>query len=307
MKILVVYTGGTIGSSKANGVVAPNENTKGELISRYNSEYGGDICFCEMSPLTILSENLSAEVINNLIKIALDNVNAYDGIIFTHGTDTLSYSACALSLALGECNPVVLVSSNYPLEDERANGYDNFVGAVELIKSGKSKGVFVAYKNATENVRYHRGDRVMLHNAYTDAVESLLGEPYAEYSYGDVNILNPSQIAPQGLRELNLAHNSGVLAIFAHPGDNFAYSLDGVRAVIITTYHSGTLNTANEGFVDFCKRARQKKVGVYAFNVPNGNIYESAVLYDELGIKVLPVCTFPYAYIKLWQNPNVEL
>lgn len=305
MKILVIYTGGTIGSKKANGVVSTNESTKGELIKRYYSNFGGDICFREMSPFTILSENLNADALNKIIALVLEESKKdYDGIIVTHGTDTLSYTACALSLALGDSIPVLLVSSNFPLEDKRANGFENFVGAVEFIKAGVGRGAFVSYKNLGESLKYHRGDRVMLHNAYTDFVESLLNEPFAEYDNGCVNSLKTDLKPLESTLTPNLPEYSGVLCITSHPADDFSYCLDNVKAIIITTYHSGTLNTSNLQFVDFCKRAGERNIPIYAFNVPEGNVYESEKCFDDLGVKRLPVCSFAYAYIKLWQNSS---
>ncbi|MGN0458873.1 MAG: asparaginase [Eubacterium sp.] len=304
MKISVVYTGGTIGSVKANGVVSVSNSVKGELIKRYNSNFKGDICFREMSPFTILSENLSAETLNKLIQTIKAQVESdYDGVIITHGTDTVQYSACALSLALGDCIPVMLVSSNYPLEDARANGYENFAGAVEFIKAKAGRGVFVPYKNSNEDLKFHRGDRVMLHNSYTDSLESLLNMPYAEYRDGKIKLLHPQNNPVPTAKMLDLSENSGILSIFAHPADSFSYSLDGVSAVIISAYHSGTLNTADTGFKSFCKRAVDRNIPVYVFNVPYGNTYESESEFEALGLVRLPVCTYPFAYINIWQNP----
>jgi len=59
----------------------------------------------------------------------------YDGIIITHGTDTLAYTAAALSFYFNAIKiPILLVSSDYPLDDSKANGLDNFMCAVEFIR-----------------------------------------------------------------------------------------------------------------------------------------------------------------------------
>ncbi len=308
MKILVIYTGGTIGSVKSDGYVSISESTKGELIKRYKNSFGGDICFEEMSPFTILSENLSAEVLNRITAITIEKAKGdYDGIIITHGTDTVQYTACALSIALGECIPVLLVSSNYPLEDSRANGFDNFVGAVEFIKAKIGKGVFVSYKNQNETLKYHRGDRIMLHNSYTDALYSLLDKPYAEFSNGNVSVLNYDCPTSKGAGELHLSDDSSVLSIFAHPADSFSYGLDKVKAVIISAYHSGTLNTDNSCFRAFCKTAKDKGIPIYLYNIPYGNIYESAREFNALGLIRLPVCSYPYAFIHIWNDSKAFL
>ena len=127
MRILTVFTGGTIGSSLSKGAISPNT----------------------VAPYTVLSENLSAEYLEKLRSCVEDNLNSgYDGIVVTHGTDTLQYSAAYLDLTLGLIEtPVVLVSSNYPLPYSRANGLENFAAAVDFIRSKQGRGVFVSYLN----------------------------------------------------------------------------------------------------------------------------------------------------------------
>lgn len=146
MKILVVFTGGTIGSCYNDGVISPDSNTRYKLIEMYKQN-GGCAEFDAISPYTVLSENLNGEYFNLLYNSVKENINNYDGIIVTHGTDTLQYTSAVLSYMFGFCNtPIVLVSANYPLESEKSNGLENFSAAVDFIKSGNNKGVFVAYK-----------------------------------------------------------------------------------------------------------------------------------------------------------------
>ena len=149
MKILVIFTGGTIGST-VNGEYISTDGKKPYIIlERYNKEYPNSIEWHTDNPYTILSENATIDTYRMLaksVKAGLDK--NYDGIIVTHGSDTLQYSAAFLSLILGDdVAPVMLVSSNYVLEDERANGMDNFGAAVDFIVNHRGKGVFVPYKN----------------------------------------------------------------------------------------------------------------------------------------------------------------
>ena len=88
-------------------------------------------------PYRILSENMNAGYVNRLADCVRKVMarNDSEGIIITHGTDTLQYTAALLSYVFGtDCVPVLLVSSDFPLEDERANGMANFMRAVEFIK-----------------------------------------------------------------------------------------------------------------------------------------------------------------------------
>ena len=110
MKLLVILTGGTIGSGFCEEFISLNENSKNVLLDGYNH-----LQIDTVQPYTILSEQLKAEYINLLIKCVGENLNKdYDGIIITHGTDTLQYTASALSCIYSNTSiPVVLVSSNY--------------------------------------------------------------------------------------------------------------------------------------------------------------------------------------------------
>lgn len=185
MKILVVFTGGTIGSRYNDGVISPDSSTRYKLIEMYKQN-GGYAEFDAISPYTVLSENLNGEYFNLLYNSVKENINNYDGIIVTHGTDTLQYTSAVLSYMFGLCNtPIVLVSANYPLESEKSNGLENFSAAVDFIKSGNNKGVFVAYKNNGEHANIHRASRLQKHLAYSDKIESVNNIYYGEIINGN--------------------------------------------------------------------------------------------------------------------------
>lgn len=303
MKILVVFTGGTIESAVADGWISPASEMKYLLIEKYREITGDDMPFDTLTPYTILSENLCAENINSLIKCVSENINKYDGIIVTHGTDTLQYSAAALAYALGcNCNPVVLVSSNYPIEDERANGIYNFIGAVDFIKSEAGRGVFVSYKNSNENTKFHIATRILSHNECFDEIYSYDRQHYAEYD-GKIVILNPAcryVNTDSSVTDCVYDKKSGILVVTALPGDGYAYNISGYRAVIIKTFHSGSLNTASEALRTFCAEAKSMGIPVFVTGVHGGVTYESVKPYEEMGMNVLPLSSFPAVYMKLW-------
>ena len=114
MKILVIFTGGTIGSKLTDGFISPDRGAPYALLEKF--KYPG-IGFDTVSPYTILSENLSVKELNILLDTVRKSLHmGYDGIIITHGTDTLQYSAAAvLECVKNTAVPIVFVSSNYPL------------------------------------------------------------------------------------------------------------------------------------------------------------------------------------------------
>ena len=77
-----------------------------------------------------------------------EELAVYDGVIITHGSDTLPYTCAALAFLLRDVPiPLVLVASNYSLGDSRSNGLANFRSAVELIASRQVRGVFTVFQD----------------------------------------------------------------------------------------------------------------------------------------------------------------
>ncbi|MFA5019213.1 MAG: asparaginase domain-containing protein, partial [Methylobacter sp.] len=148
--ILVVFTGGTIGSIATGGTINTSDSTSFELIRQFqqHDENHRQIHFDTIQPLQILSENLAPGAWKTLIAaIEAARPDQYDGIIITHGTDTLAYTACALSFYFNAARiPMLLVSSDYPLNNPKANGLENFICAVEFILQKIETGVFVPYR-----------------------------------------------------------------------------------------------------------------------------------------------------------------
>ena len=299
MRILTVFTGGTIGSSLSKGAISPKAENAFLLLKLYNEKYGAAE-FDTVAPYTILSENLSAEYLEKLRSCVEENLNSgYDGIIVTHGTDTLQYSAAYLDLTLGLTEtPVVLVSSNYPLLDSRANGLENFAAAVDFIRSKQGRGVFVSYLNrGDEGAAIHRGAEVLPHQPFDDRIFSLFDNIYGTVK-GSVFVKNP------GYRERERVRMGGKLSgrvIFLRPYVGMTYpEIPGdTKAVLLEGWHSGTLPTAHSELVEFCEKAKERGVPVYLTGSMPGFEYESKRLFDSMGIKVLPPMSPIAAYVML--------
>lgn len=300
MKILIIFTGGTIGSTVKCGCISTDESTRYALVEKYESRHG-KIDFDFAVPYCVLSENLSAAELNILqSEIAANLGKGYDGIIVTHGTDTLQYSSVAAELAFAGCPiPVVFVSSDYPLEDEKANGHANFEAAVEFIKSKSGCGVFASYKNSRDSVTHIHIPHEILQYPECSADILSIGGAYARYD-GKITVLREKPTAKNGLGSVEYVKNPHILVIDSRPGDGFTYSLDGIKAVILKPYHSATLNTASTDFQKFCTKADSLKIPVYTVNVRDGISYESTKLFDNLGIIPLPYGTYIAAYMKIW-------
>ena len=298
MKIAVIFTGGTIGSCIKDDFIGVDNKMQYVLLKNYEND--NEIVFDTSSPYSILSENLSAKELNLLQKEIAEKLSQdFDGIIVTHGSDTLQYSSTAIENAFGDCKiPVLFVSADYPLEDNRSNGFANFKCAVEFIRNKISNGVFVSYKNDDENItNIHIPSKLLGHNELNANVYSIDKSPFAQY---DGNFTVNDVYSSKGNGIVNYSEDSQILVVSSVPADNYSYSLENVEAILFKPYHSATLNTSNEKLVSFCKSATEKRIPMYVLGAKSETGYESTRIYKDLNINILPYGTFVSAYMKLW-------
>lgn len=304
MTIGIIFTGGTIGSMQSAVGLAPNSEAPRRLLADYQKRTGDGTRFPTAEPFTILSESLTFSNIIQLADCIREKSREWDGIIVTHGTDTLQYTATALSYLLGlKTTPVVLVSSNYPLEDARANGLDNLCGAVDFLRQfPKAKGVYVAYKNVGDTLKIHRGARVLAHPAFSDDIVSLGPAAYEKKgeNFAPVDGFFEHEDAQAPFHGTGLATVEGkVLFSRVHPGMVYP-ALDGIAAVLLKCYHSGTLATDSKALQRFAEDAMKKGIPIFLTGVPEGGTaYASGNAFAELGLITAPPISPIAAYMKL--------
>lgn len=268
-RICVIFTGGTIGSYVNGETVDLDSGSGSLLIEKYRERFGGTIEFETLRPINILSENMQPEDLETMADcIRGVDKSKFDGIIITHGTDTLCFTANYFSQIFCDISiPVVLVSALFPLTDERSRGVENFAGAVTFIESVDYGGVFVSFENNSENCKIHLGSRLVSATQWRGEYESILNVHYGEikgwrFVYND-NEFNPT---PEELRQKREACDAqklctDMVTIQAHALLNFDYyRFNEVKpkAVMVQLYHSGTVctegNEANfKNFLNYCK------------------------------------------------------
>ena len=313
MRILFVFTGGTIGSTQSpGGIIAPEVKKAYKIIKAYSDKYTLDFDYDVVEPYTELSENNTGEHIALLcgtVKQRLDG--GYDGIIVTHGTDTLQYTAAALGYTLGSATvPVCVVSANKPIEHSQSNGLINLHAAVCFIRERAGQGVFVPYRNAGENVVYiHRATRLLSAKSFSDDLESSFGQFYGYYNSDFSFIKNPTYteqpdamppLSIQGLKE----RSESISVVNPYPGMVYPELRDGLKYILLGTYHSGTIDTRSQMAREYFARARERGIKAYVTGVADGPEYESASLFESLGITPIKNISPIAAYIKLWLLSN---
>ena len=297
MKLLVIFTGGTISCTEHGGALSPSAVQPFLLLERRP-----EISFDTLTPFTVLSENMNTGHWKQLYDCIQSRINdGYDGIIVAHGTDTLAYTAAFLSFSLGLCEvPVVLVSANYPLGDSRSNGFDNFDAALSFIESHCGRGVFVSYRNSGDDrAVIHRGAELLPHAPYSDSVYSLFGNIYGTVKNG-IFAACPDYAERFDDSLTGQMPNGTVVWLRAHVGMAYPVLTNGVKAVLLEGYHSGTLPTAGAELRELCREAAEKRIPVYLTGCVLGFAYESKKEFKSLGIITLPPLSPAAAYVKLW-------
>lgn len=310
--ILVIFTGGTICTTLKEGKMNTDETASFALLDTYkkgDSFCKKDITLVPNKNFGILSENMTVDKWNDIIshlKTKLSDLNDIKGIIIAHGTDTLAYSAALFSeLLRGISVPVFFVSSSKPIltKDEKvnadANGIDNFKYAVECIYKEITPDVYVTYKNTDNKMYLHKGQNLIQCRIYEDDF----------YSRGMLDITDFKNQIPKNkaitekeplIMRLENPLCDCVLKIEPYVALNYSFfNLEGVRAVLHSTYHSGTscvVKTENEpeiiqknsSILTFFERCAQRDIPFFYSPSKRGaeaDVYASVPFIEECEAK----------------------
>lgn len=314
-KILVVFTGGTIGSRVQNSTIDVDETTGYFLLELFRDRYKVDVEFDTIQPINILSENCTPDHWQKLCDtIRKVDVQKYDGIIVTHGTDTLPYTSAILSFAFHYIRiPVVITGSNYALENENSNGMDNFYNSVNFIVNTGLPGVYTIYQNNKGRNIVYLASRIREADSYNDQFFSFGGVNLGEIVDGNF-IINGSRINPEmdklaQVRERvfdeDIVFNNQVFAIRPYPGldYNFFNFTRKPRAILHSLYHSGTgcINGESFSLPGFVRKCKDDGMDFYLISFKNidSDLYVTSREILEYGAVPLQNISFEAAFAKL--------
>lgn len=314
-KILVVLTGGTIGSRAQDGIIDVSGSSPYLLLQRYQQQYGGEDCFETMQPFTMLSENMTPETIRRLMK-AIDGISCenYQGIIVTHGSDTLSYTAAFAGLLFHHLPiPVVFVASNYPLGMPGSNGLSNFACAVDFIRKKAVRGVFAIYRNAEGENQVFLATRLVEAEPCRDQFRDFSGMPFGRMEGGELVLSKGSgqplltEVEGNCRKDFEVPEEftKNVLLIRPYPGLSYEQITLSQKpaAVLHYLYHSATACTEGEAYnlIPFIRRCKREGIPVYtaSYKKLEGNRYATGDTLLREGVIPLLNCSVEAAYAKL--------
>ena len=295
--LLIIYTGGTIGmkADPADQTLKPFDFSQILEEVPELSKFAFKIDSCTFDPL-IDSSDVEPSMWQKLAGVIRDGYERYDGFLVLHGTDTMSYSASALSFMLdGLDKPVIFTGSQLPIGVPRTDGKENLISAVEIASAKDSDG-----RAMVPEVCVYFGSKLLRGNRTTkisaeqfDAFASPNLPPLAEAGitirYNTAVIRRPAEGTAFSI-DTRLDTRVSILKI--HPGitpqvvKNILLGPE-TRAVILETYGSGNAPT-RPWFLDIVREARRMgKVLVNVTQCPSGcvnmNLYATGKPLLEAG------------------------
>ena len=279
--ILVIYTGGTIGMFKdpSTGSLIPVDfNELNDHIPSLDL-FNFQIDSYSFDPI-IDSANMKPELWVKLAEVIQKNYEDYDGFVILHGSDTMSFTASALSFILENLNkPVIITGSQLPLGIPRTDGRENFITSLELAAAKDDDTPIIPEVAIYFENQLFRGNRTYKFNAENfEAFKSVnypaLAEVGVNIRYWKNNIRKPN------FKKLKINRNleSGVLIIRLFPGitQSILHSMlnaEGLKAVVLETFGSGNAPT-EEWFVKELKEAIDRGITIINISQCRGGSVE---------------------------------
>jgi L-asparaginase len=292
-QILIIYTGGTIGmmhDPSTQTLIPYDFKNLSQKIPELK-QFPCEIDFHSFKT-PIDSSNVKPELWLELARLIEQSYSKYDGFVILHGTDTMAYTASAVSYLLDNLSkPVIFTGSQLPLDAIRTDAKRNLITTVEIVSGNVNvPEVCIYFSN-----QLYRGNRSEKYTSSKfDAFHSINYPQLAEA--GSTIEYNHAAISKAPNFTFNILHSAfdtNVALIKIYPGIhpdvmNTTLQTKNLKAAIIETYGSGNAPTDKE-FIDVLKKAIDK--GIILLNIsqcPGGRVeqgkYETSLHLKEIGV-----------------------
>ena len=243
---------------------------------------------CEMEPL-LDSSDMTVVEWNAIGRKIYENYHAYDGFVILHGTDTMAYTASALSFMLkGLSKPVILTGSQIPLSEIRSDGRDNLITSLLIAGEGVVREVALYFSG-----KLLRGNRATKMNAdHLVAFASPNFPPLAEagitikYNYSVIRAAKDEGLSFLTLTEIPI----GVIKVF--PGIQFSLfesiMTDKLSGIVLETFGAGNIPGGGGKLIPIIKKAFSSgSIVVVCSQCPGGTVtlgaYKTSSSLKEAG------------------------
>lgn len=296
-KILLIYTGGTIGMVKDFETGALKAFDFNELLSRIPELHLLD---CQIETISfdvpIDSSNMNISNWQKMAKIIEENYSKFDGFVVLHGSDTMSYSASALSFMLEDlAKPVIFTGSQLPIGDLRTDAKENLITAIQVASLQENKKPVIQEVCLYFEYKLYRGNRTTKISA--EHFNAFTSPNFSELAESGVHLkVNYDVILKQKANKKLKVHtdfddNVAILKIF--PGINQKvlttfFAIPNLKGIVLETYGSGNAPT-EDWFVQTLEQAIRNNIHIINVtqcsggSVSMGN-YETSTQLKNIGV-----------------------
>ena len=297
--ILLIYTGGTIGMKEDPAVQALRPFNFRQILAEVPElgKFAYRIDSYTFDPL-IDSSDVEPALWTALAELIKERYDSYDGFVILHGTDTMAYSASALSFMIENLTkPVIFTGSQLPIGAPRTDGKENLISSVEIAAAKDEEGhaivpeVCICFDNVL--MRGNRTTKINSDNfrAFRSENHPPLAEAGISIRYNLPYIIRPQDWNAKPVFHMELDTRVSILKL--HPGitPQVVSSIlcsPGPRAVILETYGAGNA-PSKEWFISLVKEAAE--MGKILLNVTqciagsvNMDIYATGKTLKQAGV-----------------------
>lgn len=296
-KILLIYTGGTIGMKKDFETGALKAFNFSKLLQRIPEL---KLLDCEIETISfekpIDSSNMNPEKWADIATIIEDNYSSYDGFVVLHGSDTMSYSASALSFMLENLSkPVIFTGSQLPIGDLRTDAKENLITAIQIASLRENGNPVISEVCLYFEYKLYRGNRTTKTNA--EHFNAFISPNYPHLIESGVHLKMNKELFLPLKKELKLkVHktlDTNVVIVKMFPGMNETvlaaiFNISKLKGIVLETYGAGNAPT-EDWFIRLLTQAIQN--GIQVVNVTqcsagsvNMGQYETSSAMKKIGV-----------------------
>jgi len=297
VKVLVIYTGGTLGmvyDAKTDSLVPFDfAQIPDNLPEMARLDF-------EISVLTLNelldSSNMNPEIWVMLAKMIEENYAKYDSFVILHGTDTMAYTASALSYLLENLNkPVILTGAQLPIGVARTDAKENFITALEIASDQANNLPIISEVCIYFNSVLLRGNRSIKNesvqfNAFESENYPVLAQAGIKIEYNQPYL---KSYDPKAFLKVHEALDENVVILKLFPGITEKVvrnilEIKGLRGVVLETFGSGNAPTV-DWFLKLIKEFIEKGIVIYNVSQCNGGRvaqgkYQTSQYLQEIGV-----------------------
>jgi L-asparaginase len=295
--ILLVYTGGTIGMVKNHETGALKVFDFKKLLQRIPEL---KLLDCDIETISfenpIDSSNMDASKWVMIASIIEENYDKFDGFVILHGSDTMSYSASALSFMLENLKkPVVFTGSQLPIGDLRTDAKENLITAIQIASLRHKHLPVIQEVCLYFEYKLYRGNRTTKisaehFNAFTSPNYPALAESGVHLKVSN-DLLWPS--TTDNDLKVSQQMDANVVIVKMFPGISEAVlsaivGIPGLKGMVLETYGSGNA-PSEDWFISILQKAIAN--GLHVVNVTqcsggsvNMGHYETSTMLKEIGV-----------------------